>query len=340
MAEEGGALLQPMDADVIASALPDLETLRGAGKPGLARALARLERVAREEEAARLLDEAHANPRGEVLGLTGPPGVGKSTLTGQLVKAFRAKGETVGVVAVDPSSMRSGGAILGDRARIPTDPEDRGVFVRSFAARDRLGGLSDLAFGATVLMRALYDRVIVETVGVGQSEADVALVGDTILLAVQPASGDALQFIKAGVMELPDVVAVTKADLGAPARRARDDLEGAMSLGGGSDEPGWEAPVALVSSQTGDGLDELMQHLKSHSDFLRQDGRLKRRREAQSEARLAAAIKGRFGSEGVAAARILPGLAGGSFARESQIARVLTARLEGRDRRVSPPEAI
>lgn len=310
-----------------ARTLSDLETLRGAGKAGLARALARLERVAREDEAARLLDEADSNPKGEVLGLTGPPGVGKSTLTGQLVKAFRAKGETVGVVAVDPSSMRSGGAILGDRARIPTDPEDRGVFVRSFAARDRLGGLSDLAFGATVLMRALYDRVIVETVGVGQSEADVAIVGDTILLAVQPASGDALQFIKAGVMELPDVVAVTKADLGAPARRARDDLEGALSLTG-SQEPGWEPPVALVSSETGEGLDALMSHLKLHSEFLRAEGRLERRRRAQAEARLEAALKGRFGSEGVAAARkLLPGLEGGPFAREAEVAKVLSRRL-------------
>ncbi|MFC3692885.1 ArgK/MeaB family GTPase [Chenggangzhangella methanolivorans] len=311
--------------------LTDLETLRGAGKAGLARALARLERVAREEEAARLLDEADANPRGEVLGLTGPPGVGKSTLTGALVKAFRDRGETVGVVAVDPSSMRSGGAILGDRARIPTDPEDRGVFIRSFAARDRLGGLSDLAFGATVLMRALYDRVIVETVGVGQSEADVAIVGDTILLAVQPASGDALQFIKAGVMELPDVVAVTKSDIGAPARRARDDLEGALSLGGGAQDPGWEAPVALVSSQTGEGLDELVSHLKRHSEFLRAEGRLARRRKEQAEARLTAALKGRFGTEGVRAAKaLLSDLTGGPFAREAEIARVLGDRLTAR----------
>ena len=330
MAEEGFSSSRPTDAAVTPKTLSDLETLRGAGKAGLARALARLERVAREDEAARLLDEADANPKGEVLGLTGPPGVGKSTLTGALVKAFRSKGETVGVVAVDPSSMRSGGALLGDRARIPTDPEDQGVFIRSFAARDRLGGLSDLAFGATVLMRALFDRVIVETVGVGQSEADVAIVGDTILLAVQPASGDALQFIKAGVMELPDVVAVTKADIGAPARRARDDLESALSLGGGNQEPGWEAPVALVSSQSGEGINELLSHLKRHSEFLRADGRLNRRRGEQAEARLDAAIKGRFGSEGVRAARgLLKNLEGGPFAREAEVARALSARLSG-----------
>ena len=305
----------------------DLHALRDGGKPALARALARLEREAGREQAAALLDVADGSPKGQVLGLTGPPGVGKSTLTGALVKAFRSKGETVGVIAVDPSSTRSGGALLGDRARIPTDPDDRGVFVRSFAARDRLGGLSDLAFGATVLMRALFDRVIVETVGVGQSEADVALVGDTILLAVQPASGDALQFIKAGVMELPDVVAVTKADLGRPARRARDDLESAMSLSGAA-EPGWEPPVALVSSDSGEGLVALISHLKAHSQFLAAEGRLDARRKRQAEARLEAAIKGRFGTEGLKAVRpLLAGLEGGPFARERQAAEVLSRRL-------------
>jgi LAO/AO transport system kinase len=306
---------------------PDLPSLRDAGKAGVARALARLERSSGTAEAAALLDAADAAPRGEVLGLTGPPGVGKSTLTGALVRGFRQAGETVAVIAVDPSSSRSGGALLGDRARIPSDPEDRGVFIRSYAARDRLGGLSDLAFGATILMRALFDRVIVETVGVGQSEADVAIVGDTILLAVQPASGDALQFIKAGVMELPDVVVVTKADLGAPARRARDDLESALSLAN-RDEPGWEAPVALVSSESGEGLDLLTLHLAAHSAFLRADGRLARRRRAQADARLLAAIKGRFGTEGVRAAReLLDRLEGGPFAREAEAARILSERL-------------
>ncbi len=293
----------------------------------MARALAQLERAAGTPEAARLLDAAAAEPRGEVLGLTGPPGVGKSTLTGALVRAMRANGLSVGVVAVDPSSMRSGGALLGDRARIPTDPEDAGVFVRSYAARDRLGGLSDLAFGAAILMRALFDRVIVETVGVGQSEADVAIVGDTVLLAVQPASGDALQFIKAGVMELPDVVVVTKADLGVPARRARDDLESALSLAAAAD-PDWEVPVTLVSADTGEGLDALWSHLSTHSAFLGEGDRLQRRRLAQSEARLDAALKGRFGTEGARAARdVLSGFAGGPFAREAEAARVLRGRL-------------
>ncbi|GLK80059.1 ArgK/MeaB family GTPase [Methylopila turkensis] len=308
---------------------PDLASLRTSGKAGLARALARLERSAGTEEAAALLDAAEAEPKGDVLGLTGPPGVGKSTLTGALVRAFRGRGMSVGVIAVDPSSMRSGGALLGDRARIPTDPDDRDVFVRSLAARDRLGGLSDLAFGGVLLLRALFDRVIVETVGVGQSEADVALVADTILLAVQPASGDALQFIKAGVMELPDVVAVTKADLGAPAFRARDDLESALTLA----SPGrdaWRAPVTLVSSETGEGLDSLVALIEEHAAFLREGDRRAQRRAAQSEARLKAALKGRFGTAGLAAAGpILAGLSGGPAMREAKAAAELSARLAG-----------
>ncbi|MBB3973717.1 ArgK/MeaB family GTPase [Hansschlegelia beijingensis] len=306
---------------------PDLPSLRAGGKPALARALARLERAAGTAEAARLLDAADAEPKGEVLGLTGPPGVGKSTLTGALVRMFRDRGLTVGVIAVDPSSMRSGGALLGDRARIPSDPEDGGLFIRSFAARDRLGGLSDLAFGAVVLMRALFDRVVVETVGVGQSEADVALVGDTILLAVQPASGDALQFIKAGVMELPDVVAVTKADIGPAARRARDELESALTLASPNDAR-WTPPVALISSQTGEGLDALAGHLSAHSAFLQTDGRLEQRRRAQAEARIVAALRSRFGTEGVRAALGgLLGSEGGQFGREAAAARLLLERL-------------
>ena len=160
-----------------------------------------------------------------MIGLTGPPGVGKSTLVSALVRAWRAQARTVGVIAVDPSSRRTGGALLGDRTRIDVDPEDQGVFVRSLAARERLGGLADLAAAAMVLMRAIYDIVLVETVGVGQSETEIAEIADTVVFAVQPGSGDSLQFMKAGIVEIPDVALVTKADLGAIAERAKRDLE-------------------------------------------------------------------------------------------------------------------
>ena len=156
-----------------------------------------------------------------MIGLTGPPGVGKSTLVSALVRAWRARGRTVGVIAVDPSSRRTGGALLGDRTRIDVDPDDQGVFVRSLAARDRLGGLADLAAAAMVLMRALYDVVLVETVGVGQSETEIAEIADTVVFAVQPGSGDSLQFMKAGIVEIPDIALVTKADLGAASPSGR-----------------------------------------------------------------------------------------------------------------------
>ncbi|HXW31173.1 MAG TPA: methylmalonyl Co-A mutase-associated GTPase MeaB, partial [Xanthobacteraceae bacterium] len=210
--------------------LPTLEELRAGEKRALARALAAIETEAGSEALAALLDQACAAPRAHVLGVTGPPGVGKSTLTSHLIGRARGRGATVGVIAVDPSSRRTGGALLGDRARIATDPTDRGIYVRSMAARDRLGGLSDQTIAAMVLMRAIYDCVVVETVGIGQSEADISFVADTLLLCIQPGSGDSLQFMKAGIMELPDIVAVTKADLGDPARRAKADVEGALGL--------------------------------------------------------------------------------------------------------------
>ena len=168
--------------------------------------------------------------RAQVIGLTGPPGVGKSTLIARLIEALRAEDRSVGVIAIDPSSRRSGGALLGDRVRLALDAEDPGVFVRSMAARGRLGGLAAEAFAATLLMRAVYDRVIVETVGVGQSETDIAIVADTVVLCVQPGSGDSLQYIKAGIAEIPDIAVIGKADLGSIALKAQSDLEAALAL--------------------------------------------------------------------------------------------------------------
>ncbi len=207
-----------------------LDELRHGGKAALARALARAEAAPSDEATLALLDAAWAAPRAAVIGLTGPPGVGKSTLVSAFVRAWRERGRTVGVIAVDPSSKRTRGALLGDRTRIDVDPDDQGVFVRSLAARDRLGGLADLAAAAMVLMRAVYDVVLVETVGVGQSETEIAELADTVLFAVQPGSGDSLQFMKAGIVEIPDVALVTKADLGGIAERAKRDLEGALGI--------------------------------------------------------------------------------------------------------------
>jgi LAO/AO transport system kinase len=302
----------------------DLASLRAGGKPAMARALALIERRSDADETVALLSDAWAHPVGRVIGLTGPPGVGKSTLTSSLIAAWRQAGLGVGVIAVDPSSKRTGGALLGDRTRLRTDPSDESIFVRSMAARDRLGGLAQLTVAAMVLMRAVYDRVLVETVGVGQSETDVALVADTIVFCVQPGSGDSLQFMKAGIVEVPHVAVVTKADMVAAARRAQADLKGALSL---TDEgsPGWEVPVLRVAATTGEGIPDLVAALDSHADWLAESGRLAAARAAQSRAWLADAVKDRFGTHGLNRARHLLDLApdASPFAREREIARAL-----------------
>jgi LAO/AO transport system kinase len=303
---------------------PSLRELREGGKAALARALAAIETEANSPALAALLDDACAQPKAHVLGLTGTPGVGKSTLINALIARARAVNKTIAVIAVDPSSKATGGALLGDRARMTTNPDDKGVFVRSMAARDRLGGISNETIAATVLMRALYDSVIVETVGVGQSESDIAGIADTVLLCIQPGAGDSLQFMKAGVMELPDVVAVTKGDLGAAARRARADVEGALGL---STRGAWSVPVVTISASTGDGLDQLEDAIGKHASFLNEQERLSGKREKQEAAWVAEAIKARFGSEGLAASHDIKASGSGPFSREAALAAELRKRL-------------
>lgn len=198
--------------------------------------------------------------RAHVIGVTGPPGAGKSTLLSELVAAWRASGRSVAVLAVDPSSRRSGGSLLGDRARIQFDPSDDGVFIRSTAAGERLGGLAPATRAAAQALAAAFDVVVVETVGVGQSETDVADVADTVAVVVQPGSGDVLQFLKAGIMEIPDVLVVTKADLGTVAMRALRDLRAALRSVGERDT----AVVAVSSIAPVAGIDELVAALDAH----------------------------------------------------------------------------
>ncbi len=276
-----------------------LAALRTDGKRALAAALAGLERDPESETSQALLDAAWREPRAHVVGVTGPPGVGKSSLCAAMVAAWRRAGRTVGVIAVDPSSRTSGGALLGDRVRIAHDGSDEGSFVRSMAARDRLGGLADQTVAAMVVMRALFDRVLIETVGVGQSETDVAGVADTVLFCVQPGSGDSLQFMKAGIVEIPHLVVVTKADMGAPAERARADVAGALSLAtaGGSE---WPVKVLAASSRSGTGMEQLMQALEAHRNYLAAEGRLAVARHHQSEGWVTQSLRDRFGREGLA----------------------------------------
>jgi LAO/AO transport system kinase len=198
---------------------------------------------------------------GHVIGVTGPPGAGKSTLLSTLVREWRGQGRSVAVLAVDPSSRRSGGSLLGDRARISFDPHDRSTFIRSTAAGTRLGGLAPATRAAAHALAAAFDIVVIETVGVGQSETEIAEVADTVAVIVQPGSGDSLQFLKSGIMEIPDVLVVTKADLGQIALRARRDLNAALRAAGSRD-----TAVVAVSAVASPpiGMAELTQALDAH----------------------------------------------------------------------------
>jgi LAO/AO transport system kinase len=222
----------------------------------------------REEIGALLAGVSPAVLGGEapahVVGVTGPPGVGKSSLLSRLVAAWRARERTVAVLAVDPSSRRSGGSLLGDRARIEAQPDDRGVFIRSTAAAGRLGGLAPATRAAAGALAAAFDVVVIETVGVGQSETEVADVADTVAVVVQPGSGDVLQFLKAGIMEVPDVLVVTKSDLGEVAIRAVADLKAAVRALGAGDT----AIVAVSSAAPPQGIDELVDALDAHRSAL------------------------------------------------------------------------
>ncbi len=215
--------------------------------------------VADRAQAAALLAEVspaalgHEAP-GHIVGVTGPPGAGKSTLLSALLRSWRAQDRTVAMLAIDPSSRRSGGSLLGDRARVDFDPADTGVLIRSSAAGTQLGGLASATRAAAQALAAAYDIVVIETVGVGQAETDVADAADTVVVVVQPGSGDVLQFLKSGIMEIPDVLVVTKSDLGQVAMRTRRDLTAALrSLGSRSTQV-----IAVSSLSPPEGVDELV----------------------------------------------------------------------------------
>ncbi len=256
--------------------------VRAGDKAQVARALNLIEnrRPEREREMGRLLavlGEGVPAGHGHRVGLTGPPGVGKSSLVAVLARALRERGHRVGVVAVDPSSLRSGGALLGDRARMSFDPQDAGLFVRSLATQGALGGLAHATHAAVEVLSAAYEIVLIETVGVGQSEVSVAHVSDTVVLVVQPGSGDVLQFLKAGVMEIPDLLVVNKADHGATAARAASDLKSALStlrqVGAGEGEQA----VLLTSARNQQGIAELADALAEHRARLGEAGIAARR---------------------------------------------------------------
>ena len=235
------------------------------------------------------------------VGITGAPGAGKSTLLDALVRTLRGDDCTVGVIAVDPSSQKSGGALLGDRVRMRSGAADDGVFLRSMAARDRLGGLADATFSSVSILAAVFDFVFVETVGVGQSEADVAKLVDTLVFVAQPGAGDTLQFMKAGLLELPDVFVVNKADQDrAMAERTASELSAGLGLAEAR-AGGWQPPVLVGSARDGEGVRALVDAIRAHRAQLDDSGRLA---EARLESRVAfvgEALERRYGSYGIEA---------------------------------------
>ncbi|HEV3048531.1 MAG TPA: methylmalonyl Co-A mutase-associated GTPase MeaB [Solirubrobacteraceae bacterium] len=221
--------------------------------------------------------------KAEVVGFTGPPGVGKSTLIGALTKARREAGRSVGVLSVDPSSPFTHGALLGDRIRLTEHFLDRGVFIRSMANRGALGGLSEAALQAALLLDAAgREDVFVETVGVGQAEIDIIDHADTIVLVLMPGSGDSIQALKAGVMEIPDVIVINKADHPLTDTMVRE-IRGVLSLANLDDtteqaRARWRVPIVRTEASVGRGVEELVRRLGEHREHILATGALAERR--------------------------------------------------------------
>jgi LAO/AO transport system kinase len=284
-----------------ALAVPDLVARAREGDPA---AVARL--ITLVEDASPVLREVTAalrehTGRAHVLGITGAPGVGKSTSTNALVAAMRRAGRRVGVLAIDPSSPFSGGALLGDRVRMGDHALDRDVYIRSMGARGHLGGLAwSTPQAVRVLDAAGCDVVIVETVGVGQSEVEVAGLADTTLVLLAPGMGDGIQAAKAGILEVGDVYAVNKADRDG-ADRTRRELRTMLTMAERR-EGAWRPPVLKTVASTGEGIDELLGELDRHAAWLDESGELTRRRTDRArrevEAIALAALRERWGQAG------------------------------------------
>jgi LAO/AO transport system kinase len=255
-------------------------SLVAGAREGRTRDIARLISLVEDgspEVPALMRELAPTSGRASVIGITGSPGVGKSTTTSALIAAMRARGQRVGVLAVDPSSPFSGGALLGDRIRMQQHATDAGVFIRSMASRGHLGGLAATTPQAVrVLDAALFDVVLVETVGVGQSEVEVAAAADTTLVLLAPGMGDSIQAAKAGILEIGDVFVVNKADRDGADSTVRE-LRNMVALGSRT-AGAWDPPVVKTVASTGEGIEKLMDAIDAHRAWLIDSGELEVRR--------------------------------------------------------------
>jgi LAO/AO transport system kinase len=250
------------------------ERLLAGDKRALARAISLVEND--DPQGWALVREVYPQTgRAAVVGFTGPPGVGKSTLIGRLVEHARAKDRDVAVLSIDPSSPFTQGALLGDRIRLTEHFLDPGVYIRSMASRGSLGGLSEATLQAALLMDASgKDDVFLETVGVGQAEVDIIDHADTVVLVLMPGSGDSIQALKAGVMEIPDVIAVNKADHPLTDTMVRE-IRGVLSLGS---QKGWRVPIVKTEASRGEGVEELAEKMAEHREHIDSEGTLAERR--------------------------------------------------------------
>ncbi len=266
-----------MQKGLVLSAGGLVERLLSGDRRALARVISKIERG--DPETAEIIAGLYPHTGNALtVGFTGPPGVGKSSIIAELIKLYRAEEKRVGIVSVDPSSPFSKGAILGDRIRLSDHFLDPGVFIRSMGSRGHLGGLAGGSRLAALAMEASgMDVVIFETVGVGQGEVEVASAADTVVLALQPGAGDAVQALKAGVMEVADVFCINKADH-PRAKGAASEVRSILEIGHELDPDPWFPPIIMTRGDTGEGVEELKANIEKHRSYLRESGKLEKRR--------------------------------------------------------------
>ena len=256
-----------------------VERLLSGDRRALARVISKIERG--DPETHEIISEIYPKTgNAPSVGFTGPPGVGKSSIMAKLIELYRKDDRRVGVVSVDPSSPFSRGAILGDRIRLSDHFLDPGVFIRSMGSRGHLGGLAGASRLAALAMEAAgMDVVLYETVGVGQGEVEVASAADTVVLALQPGAGDAVQALKAGVMEIADIFCINKADH-PQAKGAANEVRSILDIGQELDPQPWYPPIIMTRGDTGEGVEELEATIEKHRSYLEESGKLDERRRA------------------------------------------------------------